>query len=244
MRRILKKKWSFDWKESLENPKGRPMTENAASEREEKQERALNDGPGNQGDFGRGHGHDEDHRPGRGLGHDREDKNGRALGHRKDKCAERDEEVCKADPILFVGNETDEAIAGGCKADELYGGRGDDVIVGGNGNDYLSGNWGADIMFGGAGADTFCFDGDYDGETVADFSVADGDRLRFILYTPEQMAWNAEQLLQMFEQNGDDASMTLPGTDETVRLNNVDVADLSVDMISVGIVAAESDLLV
>ncbi|PZX16929.1 hemolysin type calcium-binding protein [Palleronia aestuarii] len=202
---------------------------------------------------GHGSGHDRDGKSGLGLGHDREDKNGRALGHRDhdDEADHSDdidiqedvtsnidagamlEELCNADSILFVGDSSDETIAGKCNNDELYGGRGSDTISGGKGNDYLSGNWGDDILIGGEGADTFSFDGDFDRDTVTDFSLSDGDRLDFIFYEQHQSDWTAQMLVDLFVQSGDDAILELPSSDDVVVLANTDVSSLSVDIVSV-----------
>ncbi|WOI58252.1 hypothetical protein [Palleronia sp. LCG004] len=192
-------------------------------------------------------GHDRDDKPGRALGHDREDKNGRALGHRDDaedadgcdappSVTDPDDgagEACDASNILFVGTELDEAISGRCGNDELYGASGEDVLFGGGGNDYLSGNQGDDTLIGGSGADTFSFDGDFDRDTVLDFSLADGDRIDFILYEEDRVDWSPEMLAELFVQAGDDAVLELPGSDEVVVLANVDASLVSAEIITV-----------
>lgn len=184
-------------------------------------------------------GHDDESRRGAGLGHDREDKNGRALGHvEKTSVEDCTATKCGSDPILAVGTAADELIAGKCANDELYGDAGDDLLYGGGGADYLAGNWGSDTLIGGAGADTFCFDGDFDRDLVVDFSVRDGDRLTFILYGQDKADWTADDLLEMCDQQGDDAVFALPDGDETAILAGVDVADLHADMISVIVIDA------
>ena len=196
-------------------------------------------------------GHDRDDKPGLALGHDRDGKNGRALGHHEqgeDHGRDNTEDSgaieipCNDEPILFIGTEPDEAIDGACGNDELYGGRGDDIIAGHDGNDYLSGNWGQDVLIGGLGADTFSFDGDFDSDTVTDFSVDQGDRLNFIFYGEDSNSWTSEMLAVLFVQQGSDAVLNLPDTDQSVTLLNVDVAMLAADMISVTNIVTE-DLL-
>ena len=73
------------------------------------------------------------------------------------------------------GNDT---LAGGGGNDALNGGAGADSLDGGAGNDYLLGGLGADVLTGGAGPDRFAFTAaNHGGDTVTDFSLADGDRL-------------------------------------------------------------------
>ena len=191
------------------------------------------------------HGHNRDDKPGRGLGHDREDKNGLALGHREETSEKSQEDgaatsvggaagsACSDSSILFVGADPDEMIYGACGDDELYGGAGSDVILGGAGHDYLSGNWGNDTLMGGDGADTFSFDGDFDRDTVTDFTLADGDRLDFIFYEAHQTDWTVQMLLDLFVQSGRDAILELPQSDEVVILENVEASALSADSIFV-----------
>lgn len=196
-------------------------------------------------------GHDRSDKPGSALGHDRDGKNGRALGHLEqgeDQGRDNTEDSgaieipCDDEPILFIGTELDETIDGACGNDELYGGQGDDIIAGHDGNDYLSGNWGQDVLIGGLGADTFSFDGDFDSDTVTDFSVVQGDRLNFIFYEKDSNAWTSEMLADLFVQQGSDAVLKLSGTDQSVTLLNIDVAMLEADMISVTNIMTE-DLL-
>ncbi|MBD0273971.1 MAG: type I secretion C-terminal target domain-containing protein, partial [Acetobacteraceae bacterium] len=73
------------------------------------------------------------------------------------------------------GNDT---LAGGAGNDALNGGAGADRLDGGAGNDYLLGGAGADLLTGGAGADRFAFLAAAEGgDTIADFALAEGDRL-------------------------------------------------------------------
>jgi Ca2+-binding RTX toxin-like protein len=53
------------------------------------------------------------------------------------------------------------------------------MLLGGADDDVLEGGAGVDMLLGGAGADAFVFRsiGDADGDTIADFSAANGDRI-------------------------------------------------------------------
>ena len=70
---------------------------------------------------------------------------------------------------ILIGNAAD---------NRLSSGAGDDTIFGNGGNDVLIGGAGADILTGGTGADRFTYLllGDA-GDTVTDFSLAQGDRM-------------------------------------------------------------------
>ncbi|GAA0584699.1 hypothetical protein GCM10009416_23860 [Craurococcus roseus] len=73
------------------------------------------------------------------------------------------------------GNDT---LSGGGGNDALNGGAGADRLDGGAGNDYLLGGAGADVLTGGAGGDRFAFlSAGEGGDTIADFGLAEGDRL-------------------------------------------------------------------
>lgn len=68
--------------------------------------------------------------------------------------------------------------------DVIKGLSGDDVIKAGGGDDEIQGGRGNDVMAGGQGADTFVFSAGHigDGETdyITDFSVNQGDALKFL----------------------------------------------------------------
>ena len=65
--------------------------------------------------------------------------------------------------------------------DILYGGRGDDVIYGGADDDTLYGGSGRDYLHGGHDGDIFLLDSG--GDTVADFTPIDGDKIRIADFT-------------------------------------------------------------
>ena len=106
------------------------------------------------------------------------------------------------DIVAYAGEITRAILVGGDGSDRLTGGEGRDLLFGDAGpalpddasndfygetwtpvegvNDVLDGRDGADRLTGGAGADRFVFRrGEADGDTVVDFSAADGDRLFF-----------------------------------------------------------------
>jgi Ca2+-binding RTX toxin-like protein len=62
----------------------------------------------------------------------------------------------------------------------LWGGQGNDALIGGAGSDVLNGSTGHDILTGGGGSDSFVFRfGETQGDTIIDFSSAEGDHLYF-----------------------------------------------------------------
>jgi Ca2+-binding RTX toxin-like protein len=67
-------------------------------------------------------------------------------------------------------------LSGDGGADRLYGGDGRDRLDGGAGRDLLVGGEGRDLLTGGGGADVFRFGAlSHGGDTIRDFSLADGD---------------------------------------------------------------------
>lgn len=78
------------------------------------------------------------------------------------------------------GRAGNDQINGNNQNDKLLGGSGNDVVAGGNGNDIIIGGFGADTLRGDGGADTFVFRDFRDtGDTIQDFSLADGDKIAF-----------------------------------------------------------------
>ncbi|MBU8545813.1 MULTISPECIES: calcium-binding protein, partial [Roseomonadaceae] len=77
------------------------------------------------------------------------------------------------------GNAGANILDGGEGADTLYGGAGNDTLIGGDGTDLLDGGIGADSLVGGDGADVFLFRSamEANDDVVADFNVAQGDRI-------------------------------------------------------------------
>ncbi|MDD2664876.1 MAG: VWA domain-containing protein [Dechloromonas sp.] len=92
----------------------------------------------------------------------------------------------RADTVDYLKTHQSEVAAESGRTggnDTINAGAGNDVVYGQEGNDTIIGGAGDDILSGGTGADTFVFrladtpDGSLD--TVKDFSVSDGDILRF-----------------------------------------------------------------
>jgi len=79
---------------------------------------------------------------------------------------------------LIYGNYGAETAYGQQGSDTLFGGQGDDALYGGDGADSLAGNRANDHLFGGAGADSFVFSTNGAVDTIHDFSLADGDKIR------------------------------------------------------------------
>ena len=129
----------------------------------------------------------------------------------------------------IVGTDGNENLRGHKGDDSIVGAKGDDRIKGGAGDDYLSGNQGNDVLKGGRGADIFVFDGDFDRDVVKDFSACDGDRFEFVLYDPAQADWTGQTLLDLCVARGKDVVLEMPGTDDAVVLQKVDLSDLSAD---------------
>jgi Ca2+-binding RTX toxin-like protein len=81
--------------------------------------------------------------------------------------------------ILGVyGSSFNDTIVGNNSGDHLYGAAGADKIMGGSGNDSITGGAGADVLTGGLGADQFVYNSPSEGgDTITDFSHAQGDRI-------------------------------------------------------------------
>ncbi|NYZ14136.1 calcium-binding protein [Azospirillum sp. RWY-5-1] len=77
-----------------------------------------------------------------------------------------------------TGNGLDNRIVGNDSANTLSGLAGEDVLQGGGGDDLLIGGTGRDTLFGGTGADVFDFSRGCGRDTIEDFSIAEGDRIR------------------------------------------------------------------
>ena len=79
----------------------------------------------------------------------------------------------------LIGNAGMNVLSGGEGNDSLYGNLGNDTLVGGGGADLLDGGEGVDHLEGGLGADRFYMRTVLaaDGDVVADFSAAEGDRI-------------------------------------------------------------------
>ncbi len=78
---------------------------------------------------------------------------------------------------MVFGNMGNDIVEGGDGADTLRGGQHEDVLRGGDGADWLSGDLGSDTIFGGSGADTFHAWSASGLDVIADFNLAEGDRV-------------------------------------------------------------------
>jgi VCBS repeat-containing protein len=88
----------------------------------------------------------------------------------------------------IYGGSGNDTINGGDGGDSLWGGDGIDTIHGDAGADRIVGGFGADILYGDGGADTFIYRSASDtGDTIMDFSKADGDRIDLSAFAPN--AW-------------------------------------------------------
>ena len=80
---------------------------------------------------------------------------------------------------IYGGSEND-FLYGDIGDDQIFGGSGIDTIAGGDGADIIVGGYGADTLTGGLGGDTFRFLNSFDtGDTINDFSHAEGDKIDF-----------------------------------------------------------------
>ncbi|MDA9208669.1 putative Ig domain-containing protein [bacterium] len=70
-------------------------------------------------------------------------------------------------------------VEGGEGNDTLWGSDANETLKGGNGDDELFGGVGVNELIGGSGADEFQFTKTSANDTIADFSISDGDTLKF-----------------------------------------------------------------
>lgn len=106
----------------------------------------------------------------------------------------------------------------------IFGSDEDDTLTGGSGDDEISGGAGDDTMTGGAGADTFFFSPDGGDDTITDFSTSED--IISLMRLPGVLGFDSLTITQ----DGDDAVIDLSGNGGgSIRLNNVNVDDLSAD---------------
>lgn len=116
----------------------------------------------------------------------------------------------------LLGEAGHDRLWGGAGADVLDGGQGDDQISGGAGEDRLVLGAGNDTAWGGAGDDLFmCGPGS---DVVKDFQA--GDR---IVLTGLYRSYAA--LEDRLRQEGDDVVIDLPGSGNSIRIENVGTLD-------------------
>lgn len=99
----------------------------------------------------------------------------------------------------IIGSSYGDRLTGDAGRNIMRGGDGDDLLNGGDGNDYLYGAMGADTLNGGAGADRFVYmaaseagpallTSGLPGETIGDFSHAEGDHIDLARIDPDPTA--------------------------------------------------------
>jgi Ca2+-binding RTX toxin-like protein len=94
------------------------------------------------------------------------------------------------------------AVDGGAGNDEITGSIADENIVGGAGNDKLLGGGGRNTLTGGAGADEFQFDKSSLNTFVTDFSLSEGDSLKFINHSDDSFSFDKNSIRPNSESDG------------------------------------------
>ena len=126
----------------------------------------------------------------------------------------------------------DITVDGGAGNDALWGSDANETLNGGDGIDKLFGGAGINNLIGGLGADEFQFTETSSDDTLGDFSVADGDTLKFFNTGDAQFDRDSLAL----SSAGDELTIAY-GTDEddwlTIRLMNSDLQlnDLTGDVL-------------
>ena len=131
---------------------------------------------------------------------------------------------------FLSGGHGDDRLDGSSGDDTLFGGSGNDTLIGGNGNDFLYDSLGSNLFFGGFDADGFVFNNDGSFTAIiGDFDVFEkGEKIIFLGF---QELNSIESLLGTLVGDGRDSLIVL-GDGQTVRIQNVAPADLSVDHFS------------
>jgi len=115
---------------------------------------------------------------------------------------------------ILYGNYLDDLVYGNNGNDSLYGGADSDKLYGGAGNDMLVGNRGNDLLIGGGGADRFVLEGN---DTISDFSVTGGDRIRVAAGT----------IMSVTSASDGAAVLAFTGSTATVKLIGVSAASVT-----------------
>lgn len=112
-------------------------------------------------------------------------------------------------------------VTGNDIAESFLGSLNADTFDGNLGNDYIKGNKGDDLLAGGEGFDRFIFNEDDGVDTITDFEIGIDviEFLHFDAYT------SVAELRAMMSVDGDDVLIDM-GDGNSIRLNNVDIADL------------------
>ena len=109
---------------------------------------------------------------------------------------------------VINGDAGDDYAEGGLGNDSISGGADNDTLLGQAGADTIGGGSGFDYLYGGAGPDVFVFNKGDSYDTVWDFSVAEGDKVRI---DPALVASfsDFQSRLSGFTFNGDDFTVFL-----------------------------------
>jgi Ca2+-binding RTX toxin-like protein len=121
-------------------------------------------------------------------------------------------------------------VDGGSGDDTLWGSDANETLKGGEGNDELFGGAGTNVLTGGAGADEFQFTGSSTNDTIKDFSLTDGDTLKFFNTGGAQFNRGSVGL------NGDVLSISDGAEVLTITLEGagLQMADLGSDVLIIG----------
>jgi Ca2+-binding RTX toxin-like protein len=115
----------------------------------------------------------------------------------------------------ILGNTGSDVLYGGSGNDNMQGGQGSDTVEGGAGNDFIwGGTTGSDRLVGGIGSDQFRFSNTNTDVTVADFSLAEGDKIVF--FDPDGGGFN-----MAVNANGNGALLTVADFDAVSSISAV-----------------------
>ncbi|MFT6987200.1 MAG: Ca2+-binding RTX toxin-like protein, partial [Psychromonas sp.] len=134
---------------------------------------------------------------------------------------------------LLLGSNGNDLIIGESGNESISGKAGDDMLIGDSGNDSLIGGGGDDFLIGGEGSDTFIWlDGDSGIDHIADFSLAEGDKLDLSDLLHLEKGDNLDEFLDFdFDDTGTTISVHADGTDSVTQfivLDGVNADDLGV----------------
>jgi len=126
----------------------------------------------------------------------------------------------------------DITVDGGSGNDTLWGSDANETLKGGVGDDVLFGGAGTNVLTGGADADVFQFTGSSTNDTVKDFSLSDGDTLRFFNKGGAQFDRSSVSL----NNAGDELSISDGAEVLTITLEGagLQLADLGSDVLIIG----------
>jgi Ca2+-binding RTX toxin-like protein len=128
--------------------------------------------------------------------------------------------------LSVTGTTGSDVLFGGLGSDRISGGYGNDTLSAGAGNDFLAGDRDDDLLIGGQGADTFQYlDRRFDQDTIADFSVSEGDRIDLSALNIAEFS----QLQTFITQVGADTIVTLNyfSNVESIKIQNMQASSLT-----------------